>query len=169
MRHIRVTSGMKIAGSGDKKALAQSGYFHGYKGYRYAGHSGKRIPYTEFAELRAVIRFDTQLKAILYPLLMNLEMTMKNLALVEMLNAADSSRLVDVYSRIMPGDKKGKRAGKLEVIHASNEVLLQSYKRNNVIVRCAQRHRLRHQIPNGQRAEAGACSPGAGDRLSAWS
>ena len=82
-----------------------------------------------------MIRFDTQLKGILYPVLMNLEMTLKNLALVEILEGADSSRLADVYLRLMPGTKKGKRAGKLEVIHASNEVLLNSYKRNNVIVR----------------------------------
>ena len=135
MRHIRQTSGIKIAGSADKKALAQVGYFHGYKGYRYAGHAGKRIPYVTFGELRAVIRFDTQIKGLLYPMLMNLEMAMKNLALVEILDAADSSRLNDVYSRLMPGTRKGKRAGKLEVIHQSNEVLLRSYKRNNTIVR----------------------------------
>jgi abortive infection bacteriophage resistance protein len=135
MRHIRQTAGIDIGGSADKKALAQVGYFHGYKGYRYTGKAGKRIPYAHFSELRAVIRFDSQLKSVLYPVLMNLEMTMKNLALVEILEAADSSRLADVYSRLMPGTKKGKRGRKLEVMHASNEVLLNSYKRNNVIVR----------------------------------
>ncbi|MFA4964866.1 MAG: Abi family protein [Thermoleophilia bacterium] len=135
MRHIRQTAGIDIGGSADKKALAQVGYFHGYKGYRYTGKAGNRVPYAHFSELRAVVRFDTQLKGIFYPVLMNLEMTLKNLALVEILEAADSSRLADVYSRLMPGTKKGKRAGKLEVIHASNEVLLNSYKRNNVIVR----------------------------------
>lgn len=135
MRHIRQTSGIQIAGSADKKTLAQVGYFHGYKGYRYAGHAAKRIPYVTFAELRAVIRFDTQIKGLLYPMLMNLEMSMKNLALVEILDEANSSRLNDVYSRLMPGTKKGNRAGKLEVIHQSNDVLLRSYKRNNAIVR----------------------------------
>lgn len=113
MRHIRQTAAIDIAGSKDKRVLAQVGYFHGYKGYRYTGKAGKRIPYTHFSELRAVIRFDSELKRVFYPLLMNLEMSMKNLALVEILEAADSSRLADVYSRLMPGTKKGRRARKL--------------------------------------------------------
>ena len=79
--------------------------------------------------------FDSALKAMLYPILMDLEMAMKNLALVEILNAAGSSRLTDVYSRVMLGDKRDGRRGKLEVVHAGNGVLLDAYKRSNVIVR----------------------------------
>ena len=63
------------------------------------------------------------------------ELPMKNLALVEILNAAGSSRLTDVYSRVMLGDKRDGRRGKLEVVHAGNGVLLDAYKRSNVIVR----------------------------------
>ncbi len=111
------------------------GYFHGYKGYRYSGQPSRRIPYSDFAELRAVIDFDTQLKALFYPALMRLEMTMKNLALVEILGAAESSSLRDVYFRLMPGTKNKKRSGKLEVIHSSNGALLKAYKRNNSIAR----------------------------------
>jgi abortive infection bacteriophage resistance protein len=111
------------------------GYFHGYKGYRFTGSADRRIPYSDFDELRAVFEFDSALKAMLYPVLMQLEMTMKNLALVEIQRAADSSRLCDVYERLMLGDKRNGRRGKLEVIHASSGVLLDAYKRNNVIVR----------------------------------
>jgi abortive infection bacteriophage resistance protein len=135
MRHIRDTAGIGISGGLQKRQLAQIGYFHGYEGYRYSGTPTKRLPYADFDELRAVVDFDTALKAISYPVLMKLEMTMKNLALVEMLQAADSSLLGDVFARLMPGDRRGKRKGKLEVIHASNGVLLDSYKRDNVIVR----------------------------------
>ncbi|MDA3935769.1 MAG: Abi family protein, partial [Actinomycetota bacterium] len=135
MRHIRNSAGITVGGSGDKKALAQVGYFHGYKGYRYSGSPTRQIPYAEFRELRAVMEFDTRLKALLYPILMWTEMTMKNLALVEILEATDSSALSDVYAKLMPGTKRGKRRGKLEVIHASNSTLLSSYRRNNAIVR----------------------------------
>lgn len=135
MRHIRESAGIAISGAGDKRALAQMGYFHGYKGYRYSGDASRRIPYSDFAELRAVVDFDFKVKALLYPVLMNLEMTMKNLAVVQVLEAAGSSRLTDVYARLMPGDKHKKRAGKLEVIHSNSAVLLASYKRNSSIVR----------------------------------
>ena len=126
---------MAIAGATHKRALARIGYFHGYKGYRFSGSAARRTPYSNFDELRAVFDFDSALKSTLYPVLMNLEMAMKNLALVEILNAADSSRLNDVYARLMRGDKRNGRRGKLEVIHASNGVLLDAYKRDNVIVR----------------------------------
>lgn len=134
MRHIR-ESGISIAGGTNKRVLAQVGYFHGYKGYRYSGSPARRIPYTDFGELRAVVDFDTKIKSLLYPVLMSLEMSMKNLALVEILDAADSSSLSDVYGRLMPGTKRNGLRGKLEVIHSSNGVLLTSYKKNNAIAR----------------------------------
>lgn len=135
MRHIRDDAGISISGGAEKKALAQMGYFHGYKGYRYSGHPSKRMPYTDFAELRAVVDFDTKLKSLFYPVIMRLEMTMKNLAAVQILEAADSSSLPDVYARLMPGTKKKLRSGKLEVIHSNNGALLKAYNRKNAIVR----------------------------------
>lgn len=135
MRHIRDDASIAIGGSADKKALAHIGYFHGYKGYRWAGHPSTRISYTSFAELNAVVDFDTKLKALFYPVLMRLEMTMKNLALVEILDATQSSSLRDMYTRLMPGTKTNQRSGKLEVIHANNDALLKAYKRKNPIAR----------------------------------
>jgi abortive infection bacteriophage resistance protein len=135
MRHMRSTSGMTVAGATHKRALRRIGYFHGYKGYRFTGSADRLIPYSSLDELRAVFDFDSGLKAMLYPVLMDLEMAMKNLALVEMLREADSSLLTDVFERLMPGDKRDKRRGKLEVVHASNGVLLASYKHDNVIIR----------------------------------
>lgn len=134
MRHIRESTGISIEGGADKLALAQMGYFHGYKGYRYSGTTAKRIPYGEFRELRAVMEFDSGLKALFYPVLMRLEMMMENLALVEMLDAAQSSSLVDVYATLMPGTKRENKQGKLKVIHANNETLLRSYTSKNPII-----------------------------------
>jgi len=133
MRHIRA-SGVDVHGSAHKRALAQLGYFHGYKGYRFSRTPSRLITFSDFDELRAVVRFDADLKALFYPLLMRLEMTMKNLALVEVLDAADSSALATVYERLMPGSKKNGRRGKLEVIHAGNEILLERYRHGDRIV-----------------------------------
>jgi abortive infection bacteriophage resistance protein len=134
MRHVRESTSISLEGSGDKRALAQVGYFHGYKGYRYAGHPSKRIAFTEFKQLRAVMEFDSSIKGLIYPVLMRVEMTMKNLALVEILEAAESSALVDVYTRLMPGTKREKKQGKLKVIHANNETLLKAYTARSSII-----------------------------------
>lgn len=134
MRHIR-DSGVVIRGSADKAALAQLGYFHGYKGYRWSGEPSRRIPFSDFSQLRAVIEFDMGLKALLYPVIMRLEMAMKNLTLIEILESAQSSSLRTVYARLMPGTKARKRAGKLEVMHANNEALLKAYNRRDPIAR----------------------------------
>jgi abortive infection bacteriophage resistance protein len=135
MRHMRVTTGMAVSGSTHKRTLAQIGYFHGYKGHRFSGAPSRRIPYGSLDELSAVVGFDAGLKALFYPLLMKLEMTMKNLALLQLLGAADSSVLTDVYSRLLPGTKKNGLRGKLEVVHAGDAVLLDRYARGDRIVR----------------------------------
>ena len=134
MRHMRSSAGIDVRGSVHKRTLAHMGYFHGYKGYRFSGSPSRRIPYAGFDDLSAVVSFDSGLKALFYPLLMKLEMTMKNLALVELLEAADTSVLTSVYSRLMPGTKKNGRQGKLEVIHAGNQVLLERFRRGDRIV-----------------------------------
>ncbi len=81
MRHMRSSAGIDVRGSAHKRALAHMGYFHGYKGYRFSGSPARRVPYSGFDDLSAVVSFDSGLKALFYPLLMKLEMTMKNLAL----------------------------------------------------------------------------------------
>lgn len=135
MRHMRGVAGIRSRGANDKKVLARIGYFHGYKGFRYSGHPSKRLPYTDFAQLRAVVEFDTGLKSLFYPIIMRLEMTMKNLAMVQILEAAGSSSLPTIYARLMPGTKKKCKTGKLEVIHANNGTLLKAYGRASPIVR----------------------------------
>ncbi len=133
MRHMRDHAGITIGGSAEKAALAQVGYFHGYKGYRYSGDPTRRIPLASFKELRAVIDFDTALKTLFYPVLMKTEMTMKNLALVELMEGAGSSSLADLYD-LMPGGTWERQKRKLEVMHECNNVLLGCYKGQNQII-----------------------------------
>lgn len=132
MRHMR-DQGVQIGGSAQKRALAQVGCFHGYKGYRWSGRPDRRIPFSDFSEILAVMEFDARLKAMLYPVLMRIEMTMKNLALVEILDAARSSSVHVIYSELMHASTKKERTRKLELIQANNDALLKAYKRRNPI------------------------------------
>lgn len=44
MRHLR-NSGITINGSKQKQQLINTGYFHGYKGYRFFQSAQKRLPF----------------------------------------------------------------------------------------------------------------------------
>ena len=62
MRHLR-ENGINISGSKHKRQLINTGYFHGYKGYRFFKHSDKKIPFSSYDEIYATIQYDSQLKA----------------------------------------------------------------------------------------------------------
>ena len=71
MRHLRCR-GITIGGSTEKRQLRNTGYFHGYKGYRFFGTSKNKIPFTTFSEVYATIQYDSKLKALLYDKIMSL-------------------------------------------------------------------------------------------------
>lgn len=41
-----------------------TGYFHGYKGYRFFGDSEHKLAYTSYSEVYATIQYDSKLKAL---------------------------------------------------------------------------------------------------------
>ena len=43
MKHLR-DGGIAIDGSAQKRRLKNIGYYHGYKGYRFAGNASNRLP-----------------------------------------------------------------------------------------------------------------------------
>ena len=47
MRHLR-ESGIAISGAKQKWQLVNTGYFHGYKGYRFFGKAQRKLPYVNF-------------------------------------------------------------------------------------------------------------------------
>lgn len=49
MRHLR-DSGISIQGPKQKRQLINTGYFHGYKGYRFFGNAHRRLPFTSYFE-----------------------------------------------------------------------------------------------------------------------
>ena len=79
MRHLRNECNIDINGSDQKKQLISYGYYHGYKGYRFYRKSTNQIPFTKFNEVVAVIEYDNNLKAALYPELMFIETALKNI------------------------------------------------------------------------------------------
>lgn len=81
MRHLREKHGIEISGSSNKRDLMNMGYFHGYKGYRFIGKPSNEIEFQDFDELVAVYRFDSNLKALLYPHIMFVETAIKNYTL----------------------------------------------------------------------------------------
>lgn len=54
MRHLR-DSGIVIWGTKQKRQLVNTGYFHGYKGYRFFYKLQNRLPFTSYDELYATI------------------------------------------------------------------------------------------------------------------
>ena len=79
MRHLRKECHIQISGSLQKQQLISYGYYHGYKGYRFFKNTSTPIPYTDFSQIVAVIEYDSNLKSMLYPHLMFLETSLKNI------------------------------------------------------------------------------------------
>ena len=84
MRHLR-DSGITISGSIQKRQLINTGYFHGYKGYRFFGDAQRRLPFISYDEVYATIQYDSALKALLYGKIMFIETAIKNIALESIL------------------------------------------------------------------------------------
>ena len=77
MRHLR-GNGIAISGSLQKQQLINTGYFHGYKGYRFFVQSNHRLPFVSYNEINATIQYDTKLKSLLYDKVMFIETALKN-------------------------------------------------------------------------------------------
>ena len=104
MRHLREKCGIAIEGSSQKRQLESYGYYHGYKGYRFFQNSAKRIPFTTFDEVVAVIQYDNQLKALLYPELMFIETALKNRICYEAVTGLKGSTFETVFQERMNDD-----------------------------------------------------------------
>lgn len=104
MRHLRI-NGIAISGSTQKRQLMNSGYFHGYKGYRYFGDTHHKLPFTSYDEVNATIRYDSQLKALFYDKMMFIETAVKNIALDCILTQARSENIQDMYKKVVSSYK----------------------------------------------------------------
>lgn len=96
MKHLR-DSGIDINGSGQKRRLKIIGYYHGYKGYRFAGTASNKLPLTDFSQVVALYDFDTQLKTLFYSRVMAIETALKNYTLEAVLRDARSEAFEDIW------------------------------------------------------------------------
>ena len=54
MRHLRA-NGINISGSKQKRQLMNTGYFHGYKGYRFYKTASNKLPFSSYEEIYATV------------------------------------------------------------------------------------------------------------------
>ena len=102
MRHLR-KSGIAIEGGKQKRQLINTGYFHGYKGYRFFENAQRRLPFVSYDEVYATIQYDSELKALLYGKMMYIETAVKNIALESILINANSESIQDMYDKVVSG------------------------------------------------------------------
>lgn len=102
MRHL-CDSGVQINGSKQKRQLLNTGYFHGYKGYRFFGNAQRRLPFTSYQEIYATIQYDSALKSLMYEKMMFVETAVKNVALESILINSDSESIQDMYDNVVCG------------------------------------------------------------------
>ncbi|MBQ3029455.1 MAG: Abi family protein, partial [Lachnospiraceae bacterium] len=104
MRHLR-DNGIAISGSSQKQQLINSGYFHGYKGYRFFVSPSNRIPFTSYDEINATIQYDSKLKALMYSKMMYIETALKNIALNTIMSEISSNSIYDMYDKVVSSYK----------------------------------------------------------------
>ena len=87
MRHLR-NSGISIKGSVQKRQLINTGYYHGYKGYRFFGNSRRRLPFISYNE-------------IYYGKMMFIETAVKNIALERILINSNSESIQAMLDKVI--------------------------------------------------------------------
>lgn len=141
MRHLR-DSGIDISGSAQKRQLINTGYYHGYKGYRFFKNAGTRLPFTSYKEVYATIQYDTALKSLFYSKMMFIETAVKNIALEGILAKANSESIQAMYDNVVSGyrnapanstqeQKKRLQQNKLNLQNSIQPNLAYAYKKNN--------------------------------------
>lgn len=141
MRHLR-DNGIAISGSTQKRLLINTGYFHGYKGYRFFKTAGTRLPFTTYDEIFATIQYDSNLKSLMYGKMMFIETAVKNIALEAILNQANSESIQVMYDKVISSyrnapvtaaedQKKKLQQNKLNLQNTIQSSLARAYRKNN--------------------------------------
>lgn len=98
MKHLR-NNGIAISGSFQKRQLINTGYFHGYKGYRFFVSSTQKLPFVSYKEINSTIQYDTKLKSLLYGKMMFIETALKNIAYTTIMKEINSSSIYVMYDK----------------------------------------------------------------------
>lgn len=141
MRHLR-DNGIAISGSARKRQLLNTGYFHGYKGYRFFKDARNRLPFASYDEVYATIQYDSALKTLFYGKIMFIETAVKNITLERILVNAHSANISDMLDRVVSSynnapvgfsvDQKRKlQQNKLNLQNSIQTSLANAYRKNN--------------------------------------
>ena len=132
MRHLR-DNGIAISGSSQKRQLRNTGYFHGYKGYRFFKNAQNSLPFVSYNEIYATIQYDSALKALLYGKMMYIETAVKNIALESIQDMYD--KVVSSYNNVPANctteQKKRLQQNKLNLQNSIQSSLAYAYKKDN--------------------------------------
>ena len=133
MQHLR-DNGISISGASQKQQLINTGYFHGYKGYRFFVSSQNRLPFSSYDEIYATIQYDTKLKSLLYGKIMFIETALKNIALNTIMTEIGSSSIYDMYDKAISSYKNAPvgTSGDIKKKYQNNKLNLQGSIQNAV-------------------------------------
>ena len=141
MKYLRDNHNISIGASKDKRNLINIGYYHGYKGYRYISNPKNTINITDFKEIVSIVNFDSKLKSLLYPQLMQIETISKNIVLQILVEEYKTDEFNEIYEKGMTDyknsnskDYKEKMRHRLGVQNSIYSSLSRSYNNNNKIV-----------------------------------
>lgn len=141
MKYLRDTHNISISDSKDKRNLINIGYYHGYKGYRYINNPQNRIAIKDFKEIVSIVNFDSKLKSLLYPQLMQIETISKNIVLQLLVEEYSTDEFNEIYEKGItdyknssPKDYREKMKQRLGVQNSIYSALSRSYNNNNKIV-----------------------------------
>lgn len=141
MKHLR-SNGIDITGSVQKRQLINSGYFHGYKGYRFFNTANKPIPFATYSDINATIKYDSDLKSLFYGRLMFIETAVKSIALERIMSDSGSENIQEMFRNVVSGynnlsagatnvDKKNAQTKKLNLEKNIQVSLLRAYEHGN--------------------------------------
>ncbi|KXS26317.1 Abi family protein [Bifidobacterium bifidum] len=89
MQHL-YDNGIACSGELQKRELKNLGYYHGYKGCRFADIAKNRLHLQSFEQISSLNSFDMALKSLIYPRIIAVETALKNYTLEEVLQDAES-------------------------------------------------------------------------------
>lgn len=140
IEHLMEKHHIKIENSQDELNLRNIGYYHGYKGYRYIKYPRNRIDINHFSEIVSIVNFDSRLKSLLYPQIMQIETISKNIVLQLLVEEYDSDEFDVIYEKGMTDyrssekDYKNKLKHRFKVRNDIYGALSRAYNNNNKIV-----------------------------------
>lgn len=142
MKYLRDYHKISIEGSNDKLNLRNLGYYHSYKGYRYINRPQNKINLSNFKEVVSIVDFDSKLKSLLYPQIMQIETISKNIVLqilveeykTDEFNVIYEKGMIDYRNSNSSYEYKKKMKQRLSVQNNIYSALSRSYNNENKIV-----------------------------------